>query len=190
MDDDEKSKEAGSERRKYFRVDDILPVVLRIVEGDRSRVKAKICSGFVPGLGSCLMHEEAHDDRIPPRLWEMLVDIQTKLSLVLERLCQQGEGLTRSESKPVSLSAAGIRLLTRDAFAMGQFVEVQMLLTVYAPVWIVVYGEVTRFSQEQDGEHEVAISFADMDEDIRDMINYYTLRRQREIIRKHRGYGS
>ena len=189
MGDDEKSKDAGSERRKYFRVDDILPVVVKGVEGDRSRVKAKICSGFSPGVSCRMTREEAHDERIPLRLWEMLVDIQNKLGLVLERLFQQSEGLTQAECKPVSLSAAGIALMTSEPFALDQFVEVQMLLTIHAPVWIVVYGKVTRFVEMEAGENELAISFADMDEDIRDMINYYTLKRQRELIRKQRGYG-
>ena len=136
-----------------------------------------------------MTHEEAHDERIPLRLWEMLVDIQTKLGMILEKLFQQNEGLTQAECKPVSLSAAGIGLLTRETFALGQFVELQMLLSMHTPVWIVVYGEVTRFVQMEAGENEVAVSFADMDDDIRDMINYYTLKRQREIIRKQRGYG-
>ncbi len=189
MDDGEKSNETASERRKYFRVDDILPVVVRVVTEDRSRVKAKICSGFASGGGIHQSHDEVLDDRIPPKLWDMLVDIQAKLNLVLEKLCQQSEGLTRAESKPVSLSAAGIGILTRDTFTVGQFVEVQMLLTMHAPVWIQVYGEVTRVSAAQDGENEVAIGFTDMDDDIRDTINYYTLKRQREIIRRQRGYG-
>jgi c-di-GMP-binding flagellar brake protein YcgR len=189
MDDDERSKDAGSERRKYFRVDDILPVVVKIVDGDRSRVKAKICSGFSPGVACRMTREEAHDEHIPLRLWEMLVEIQNKLGLILEKLFQQSEGLTHAECKPVSLSAAGIGLLTRQTFALGDFVEVQMLLAMHAPVWIVVYGEVTRFAEMETDENEVAINFADMDEDIRDMINYYTLKRQRELIRKQRGYG-
>jgi hypothetical protein len=189
MDDDERSRDAGSERRKYFRVDDILPVVVKIVDGDRSRVKAKICSGFSPGVGCRMTHEEVHDERIPLRLWEMLVDIQTKLGLILEKLFQQSEGLTQAECKPVTLSAAGIGLLTRETFVLEQFVEVQMLLTIHSPVWFVVYGEVTRFVAMESGENEVAIRFADMDDDIRDMINFYTLKRQRELIRKQRGYG-
>ncbi|HBD09399.1 MAG TPA: hypothetical protein DCZ69_14170, partial [Syntrophobacteraceae bacterium] len=97
-------------------------------------------------------------------------------------------GLSLAESKPVSLSAAGVRLLTRDTFALGQFVEVQMLLSLHAPVWIVVYGEVTRFCPLDTGENEVAVNFDEMDEEVRDMINYYTLKRQREVIRRQRCY--
>ncbi len=188
MGDNESSQEALGERRQYFRVDDILPVVVRVIHGDRSRVKAKVCTGFSAGAGAHLFHDETPDERIPPRLWEMLVDIQTKLSLMIDKLCQQGEGLVPSESKPVSISASGIRILTKDTFEIGQYVEVQMLLTLHAPVWIMVYGEVARFSSSDTGENEVAINFDDMDEDVRDMINYYTLKRQREVIRKQRGY--
>jgi len=36
------------------------------------------------------------------------------------------------------------------------------------------------------GENEVAINFDEMDEEVRDMINYYTLKRQREVIRRQR----
>jgi hypothetical protein len=188
MGDNENDKKASKERRQYFRVDDILPVVVRVLDTDRSRVKAKVCSGFSPGLATHQFHGEAPDERIPPPLWEMLVDIQTKLSLILNTLCQQSAGLSLAESKPVSLSAAGVRLLTRDTFALGQFVEVQMLLSLHAPVWIVVYGEVTRFCPLDSGENEVAVNFDEMDEEVRDMINYYTLKRQREVIRRQRCY--
>ena len=186
MGDNEIGKETSKERRQYFRVDDILPIVIRVMDGDRSRVKAKVCSGFSSGVPTHQFHGEAPDERIPAPLWEMLVDIQTKLSLILNTLSQQGAGLSPAESKPVSLSAAGIRVLTRDTFALGQFVEVQMLLTLHAPVWIVVYGEVARFSSLDGGENEVAINFDEMDEEVRDMINYYTLKRQREVIRRQR----
>jgi hypothetical protein len=188
MDDEEKLKGNGAERRKYFRVDDILQLAIRIVREDPSRVKAKVCSGIPTGLGAPQCHEAMVDERIPPRLWDMLVDIQSKLGLILEKLCQQTEGLTRGGNRRVTLSAAGISVFTPEAFSLGQFVEVQMLLTIHAPVWVVVYGQVTRCHQVQPDENEVAIDFTDMDEDIRDMINYYTLRRQREIIRKQRGY--
>jgi hypothetical protein len=188
MGDNESGKEASKERRQYFRVEDILPIVVRVLDRDRSKVKAKICSGFAPGLATPHFHGEVPDERIPPPLWEMLVDIQTKLSLILNTLCQQGAGLSPAESKSVSLSAVGIRLMTQDTFALGQLVEVQMLLTLHAPVWIVVYGEVIRFATVDTGENEVAINFDEMDEEVRDTINYYTLKRQREVIRRQRSY--
>jgi hypothetical protein len=189
MEQDDQAKSANEERRKYFRVDDVLPVVIKRIEDDPAKTKAMVCPGFFPGFGHAAAYDKPPDASVHPQLWDLLLEINSKLNLVLEKLCFENEGLTRAESKQVSLSAAGIRIRTRARYDLGATLEVQMLINTTGPVWVVVYGEVARLVDLADGECEVAINFFDMEDDVRDLINLYTLKRQREIIRKQRGYG-
>jgi c-di-GMP-binding flagellar brake protein YcgR len=54
-------------------------------------------------------------------------------------------------------------------------------------LWIAVYGKVLRTENLGEGRFEVAVQFSEMDETVQDVINRYTLKRQREIIRKRKG---
>jgi hypothetical protein len=188
MEPDDQAKTSHEERRKYFRVDDVLPVVIKRMSADMASTKAKVCPGFFPGFGFLTTHDKTPDADINPHIWEMLVEINNKLNLVLEKLSFESEGLTKAESKQVSLSAAGIRIRTRESYDIGTALEIQMLINTTSPSWVVVYGEVARVDQLDQGEYEIGVSFFDMDDEVRDIINYYTLKRQRELIRRQRGY--
>jgi hypothetical protein len=171
-----------SEKREYFRVDDIFPLITKKLRGNFACRKSRIFSGF---------SQEVHvmdlpDDSIHPQLWKMLVDISAKLSLVLERLLLESEGMTRAENKKVNVSAAGIRFTTEEKIELGDVVEVKMLLPACPPVGILTYGDVTRVLDLGKGEYEVALQFTDMDDEVRDELIQYALKRQREIIRKQR----
>jgi hypothetical protein len=188
MEQDDQAIKSKEERRRYFRVDDVLPVVIKRIREDIASTKAKICPGFFPGFGFLAAHEKTPDADTNPHVWEMLVEINNKLSLILEKLSFESEGLTRAESRQVSLSAAGISIKSRETYDIGTPLEVQMLIKTTSASWVVVYGEVARVEELGQGEYEIAISFFDMDDEVRDMINYYTLKCQREIIRRQRGY--
>jgi len=177
---------AQHERRTFFRVDDVVPVVLKNCQALPGEVKGKICSITCGPFGQ--PPEPDDSQGINPRLWEVLVDIQAKLNLILEKLSLQEQGLGQVAGKPVSLSASGLCLNTDARFEVGEFLEIQMLLNAPGPVWVMVYGQVTRSEPLPGGLRRIAIFFSDMDETVRDVITQHALRRQREMIRKKRGY--
>jgi c-di-GMP-binding flagellar brake protein YcgR len=61
-----------------------------------------------------------------------------------------------------------------------------MLLPANPPVGILTHGKVVKMQETGNGEYDVGLSFVDIDEEVRDAIIQYTLKRQREIIRKQR----
>jgi hypothetical protein len=171
-----------SEKREYFRVDDIFPLITKKVRSNFTCRKSRIFSGFSQEVHAM----DLPDDSIHPQLWKMLVDISAKLSLVLERLLLESEGMTKAENKKVNVSAAGIRFSTEEKIEVGDVIEVKMLLPACPPVGILTYGDVTRVLDLGNGEYEVALQFTDMDDEVRDELIQYALKRQREIIRKQR----
>ncbi len=169
-------------KRGYFRVDDVFPVIHRKVDEDGLRLESRIFSGY--GIS----HDELEvpDESIDPRLWKMLVDINAKLGMILERLNPESEGLCRAESIPVNISASGIRFTLAYKVEIGDILELKMLLPVYPRVGILTHGTVVRVEELDNGNFGTSLRFVDLVDEIRDTIIQYTLKRQREIIRRQR----
>ncbi len=185
MADGVEAKESCTERREYFRVTDVLSIVVKKIENMVGK-KARILSGFFSCLANVNVAEDLNDGKINPKLVQMLCEMNAKLDLILEKLSGNREEPGNVEPQEVSLSASGISFHTPDEFSLGDLVEVKMLLPLRPPTWIVLYGNVSRVVMEEDGGHEVAVHFGEMEDEARNLLSYYTIKRQREIIMQQR----
>lgn len=176
-------KRLWCDRREFFRVDDVFPVDCRKVADAGAAKKPKLVAGFGSEISGAL---ELPEDAIHPRLWNMLVDINTKLGMILERLDLHKEGFAQIENRRVNLSATGLKVITPEKAEVGDNLEIKMLLPTYPPIGILAFGRVVRVDKADNDEYELALHFDEMDEDIRDEIIQYTLKRQRELIRSQR----
>lgn len=173
------------ERPSSFRVEDVLLIALKKIE-DISCTKARLYSGFYSGIGLSVLEEDMPDEAINPRLWKKLISIEAKLNLILEKLIQNSDGFNQAQNRQLSLSEEDIRIVTPDVFAVGDFVEIKMLLPVNTPVWIILYGRVSQARGITSEQNEIWIQFSEMADDVKQIIGYYLLNRQREIVRKLR----
>lgn len=176
-----------SDKREYFRVDDFIQILARKVEDHGACMRSRIFSGYKINVPD----ELTPDESINPVLWKMLVDIHSKLGLILERLNPDSESLLKAEIKPVNISAAGIFFVMDEEVKKGDLVEVKMLLPDVLPIGIATYGRVVRAVDAGCGQYKVALSFEDIEDYIRDEIIQYTLRRQRDILarqKKNKGH--
>jgi hypothetical protein len=180
-------KESSVERREYFRVKDVLPTIAQRIEGMAGK-KSRVLSGYFSGLSVSHSVETPPDGTISPGLWKVLCDINSKVDLILDKLFGKTEETASAEVKEVSLSASGMSFPTQNEVALGDLMEVKIFLPLHPPVWVVVYGNVTRISEINDQEREVAIHFNEVEDEVRDTLSFYTIRRQREIIMKQRRY--
>lgn len=175
-------KRVWTGKRGYFRVDDRFPVIHKKVQAGGTLLESSIYTGH----GQELADLETTDDTVNPRLWRMLVDINAKLALILERLNIEGEGLAKAERIAVNISASGIRFAVDHAFDMGDLIEVKMLLPTNPAVGIVAYGKVVRIERPETAGTMVSLHFIYLTEEVRDVIIQYTLKRQRDIVRRYR----
>lgn len=169
-------------KRGYFRVDDRFPVIHKKAQAGETHLESRIYAGH----GLELADIETTDDTVNPRLWRMLVDINAKLGLILERLNIEGEGLAKAERIAVNISASGIRFAVDHAVEMGDLIEVKMLLPTNPAVGIVAYGKVVRIERPEAAGTVVSLHFIGLTEEVRDVIIQYTLKRQRDIVRRCR----
>jgi hypothetical protein len=182
-------EEMAEEKRAHFRVEDVLPVGVRKVEGACTCLKARMVRGFFPGCGVPTFEEGREEqESLPPALRKLLLQLDAKLNLVLEKLYLSGEEMLRVDNQSVSLSAAGIRLCTDAGFAVGDMAEIKLLVLSEGAAWLVLYGKVIRVAEARCGGQDTAIAFLEMEDEVRETLIRYTLRRQRELIRKQRGY--
>jgi PilZ domain len=175
-------KRVWTGKRGYFRVDDRFPVIHKKVNAGETLPESRIYAGY----GQELTELETTDDTVNPRLWRMLVDINAKLGLILEQLSIEGEGLVKAERTAVNISASGICFAFDHAVEKGDLIEVKMLLPTNPAVGIVAYGKVVRIEKPEAAKPLVSLQFIDLTEEVRDAIIQYTLKRQRDIVRRHR----
>jgi c-di-GMP-binding flagellar brake protein YcgR len=175
-------KQVGQEQRSFFRVDDIFPLEATKIKGGASYVKSKIFRG----CGFETSEIDLPDETINPKLWEMLVDINAKLTSILDKLFFDSEGFIKSENKIVNLSGSGIRFTMNEKVEPGDKLELKMLLPTGPPIGILTYGSVVRVNDIGNSQYEVSLQFSDMDDEVREEIIRYAINRQREIIRKER----
>ena len=179
----------STEHPSSLRVEDVLLIALKRIE-DISRTKARIYSGFYSGIGLSVLEEDLPDETINPRLWKKLISIDAKLNSILEKLIQNSDGFNQAQNRQVSLSEEDIRIQTPDILAADDLVEIKILLPVNAPVWIILYGLVSRFRALTSEENEVWIRFSEMADDVKQILGYYLFNRHREIVRKLRQQSS
>jgi hypothetical protein len=178
-----RARKTWSNSRGYFRVDDVVPLVARkVLPGEPMGVSRSFPFSEIvaPVKG-----EGAVPD-VNPRVWQMLVNIHTMLGMILERLDMETEGFLRAEKTHVNMSATGIAFRSKERFAVGDTLEVKMLLPARPPLGVIVYGNVIRADAAADGGTEIALHFMGMSEELRNDIIQYSLMRQREIIRSSR----
>ena len=115
-----------------------------------------------------------------PSMTQLLLQINTKLDSILDfhRITRRQDA---TRVKEVSLSASGIKLVSHETLAVGDLVEVHMLLTTDQPCWVVVGGSVARATPLPGGEGcQVAIQFTATNAAIEDAIATYALKKQKE----------
>ncbi len=166
------------ERRRYFRVDDVMPIVARKINSNclyRSRVF--LGSGFT-------FSQEPPDASIHPKLWQMLYDINAKISMILERLeLMEDRELVNAPLVKVNLSAVGARFQISERVSKGDLLEIKMLLPTFPTTGLVLYGKVVRVECVGNGRYEVAVDFSDAEESIREIILKYTIDKQRQHLK-------
>jgi hypothetical protein len=173
-----------SERRQYFRVDDVFPVASKKVDSESAFRGAKML--LEHQYDAELPDADLQDKTINPALWNMLVNINRKLGMIMEHLHLQSEGLVKIEPAKVNISASGMRFVVNERLEKDDVVEVKMLLPTHPPTAIVAYSNVVRVDATKDDKYDIALIFSHMNDDVREEIIRYTINRQREIIKKHK----
>lgn len=188
-----KNQGKDGEKRGFFRVDDVIPVVANPVsftnEADKKVIKDTATSQAFPLFDLETEQERIDEERFPEgsgdsRMYEMLKEMKAKLDFLINHLLVEKEGLLSTEKKMVNISASGVRFTVKQPVSEKDVMEIKLLLPTYPPVAVFAYGEVKRVKKLDDDTYEVALEYLNMGESVKNKIIQYTLDHQREYIRK------
>lgn len=171
----------SGKERDSFRVNDILSVKARKVsEGEAASMRSRVLTGFSLEAADT----GPADETLQPQVWKILVAINKKLDLIMERLHLESEKFVAVENRRVNLSESGMLFTIDEHVEAGDIIEIKMILPEYPPVGILTFGKVVRVNNKGDSTYDIAVHFLDTDIDskVKDQIVKYLLRRQREIL--------
>ncbi|MBF0559167.1 MAG: PilZ domain-containing protein [Nitrospirae bacterium] len=175
------AEEQFSKMREFSRVDAYLPMqVMRVVPAEERETIRSRTSGQATSM----------ETRDLPDLQDKLLNdwirlLNAKLDTVVNMLVLQREGFSTIPVTRVNVSGGGLGFLTRERYALGNILEIKVVLPMMPPVALFVYGEVVKLDLLKN-VYSIATKFVAMDEDVRDEVVKYVFRRQREILREQR----
>jgi|GEM_PF-277246 len=187
-----KLKWQWQDRREFFRIDDIIPIRAKKISHEK-KGPSRITFGEPQLLPLPYLLSDKGIMDIPETgqfqqgldsaILKLLLEINKKLDILLEERGFSPEEEIRPQ--PVNISAGGIRFLIDEKVSKGDLMEIRMHLCTCPPLKIITYGEVVRVT-EKDNKYEVAVSFKNSEEEVREAILRYTLQKQRELLKKQR----
>lgn len=184
-------------RREYIRADVRFPARCRLLNPQEIEMVQKgLTAGlFRAGFTTALMDELAEEIPLGSEnepVYRCFQMINNKLDFVIDQLAlmEQGESLTLREV--TELSGSGLKFLSGEFMAAGNFLKMELLLPVTLQFRIEMIVEVLRTEELPPKEtapaerYLVAAKIAAIEEDAREAIIRTVFRRQRKLIRMER----
>jgi hypothetical protein len=162
------------DQRESFRIEDSLSFMVYTLEGRESSPSDEAVGDLEGLLKAALPYKD-----IDPLIWKLLIHIDKKLDLILERLPID---LMKIEPRPVNLSADGMRIKVRKKYDLTEKVKIKMLLPDLPPKEVIATGTVVRIVPVGEGVYELALHFSDLNEEVREEIVQHALKQQRKSL--------
>lgn len=187
------------DRREFFRIDDTIRVGLRRVapeelEGRLERLEQGVEGSFtvmasLAAITAQLAVPLRRIEHEQPDVAAYLKGIDRKLEVLGRAFIAQDPVLASQDAVAVNLSAGGMGLDTREAFAPQTQVEIRMLLFP-SFTGVLTYGEVVACDPGLDAggapAYHLRVEFTHIREQDRDILIRHILRRQGETLRARR----
>ncbi len=186
------------ERRRFFRIDDLVHLSYRVVASDDlpdtlEQLEHSVADSFsvVPNLNAlsqqmapCLHKIEQSD----PDVANYLRSIDQKIEMLGRAISAKDSGITDQPARPVNLSAGGLAVRAAEAVEEGATLEIKMLL-LPSFTGILTYGSVVACEPMDDDDEYgycLRVDFSHMRDVDRDALIRHLLRRQADLLRKRR----
>jgi hypothetical protein len=176
----EELNDSYENRREYSRVSAYIPFEVHIVPPElRPDIRSRIYSETV------LPDIKALPDVQDQILSGWLTMLNAKLETIIRLLTVHKEGFDCMPFKYVTISGSGMSFKSLEPFALGDILEIKMMLSMSQSVALYVYGEVRQIDSQQN-VHYISVQFTGADDAIRDEIIRFVFEKEREILREKR----
>ncbi len=166
--------------REYARVSAFLPIRIRPVsEVERQGLRSRIV------VESALTEHREMPEVEDEALAACLHMLNSKLDSIIRLLALQSNSSRELDFARVNISAGGVSTSSSQCYAVGDHVEIRLMLATSSFTILYVYGKVVGCDTSRE-KFELCVAFTEIDDDIRDQIEKYVFQKQREILRKKR----
>jgi hypothetical protein len=195
--------EVQGNRREHVRVDGSLRLrVTPIDPGDLPAEKQRVLSPGELATAALESHLANWSSRTGIRISEAgtanrsltgaLDRLEAKLDLIFNLLVE--DRLNREnygEEVRCDIGGGGIRFVSGDVYAVGQFLRVEIFVRDYPPFLLRAVSQVVRVEENDNPKwgrepYRVSLKFVDVAEPIREKLIQYIFRIQREAVRRAR----
>lgn len=187
--------EEFQEKRRYFRVNDTINLLHRVIDEKRihehSRVSSDVLSGCSLAVALDVLNQEAAAlaprlDRRDPEMFEYLKILDNKINLIAQSLNPQQDEFSEHDKRDVSLSAAGVAFSNDEAIAVGALLELRMVLTSCLAV-IIAFGRVAQCkdisSDNPEHPYAICVEYINMKEEDRELLIKHVIKKQMQQLR-------
>ena len=122
-------------------------------------------------------------ENVDPFVINSLIDINTKLSLVLSMLSCEETCIFTQQPMEANLSEGGIGFTIKEEVEEGQFLEMELLMPSFPTAVMKVWGRVVRTNPLPEGGYRVGVEYTHIREEDQDRIVHYLFKKQREMLR-------
>lgn len=171
----------SDEKRNFIRVETFLNLTVRQISDEEGTcLKARYAIDMIP---FAMPHPHEVADKA---INEWFLYLNAKLDVILSLLKHQQADISCELPRKVNISEGGMNFFHDVAFPNDSILEIKVMLPMFPPVFIIVYGKVVSCRKDNNG-YQVGVSFLEMEEDIRDEIFRFVFKIQRDMLREKRG---
>lgn len=183
------------EKRRYFRVNDTINLLYKVIDKKNTDAASHVSNDV---LGNCsltsaldVLTEEARMlsprlERRDPEMFEYLKIIDTKINLIAQALSIQSGQFSEHDTREVSLSATGLAFSNEKAIAVGELMELRMLLTSCMAV-IVAYANVVQCKDisrdSPDRPFAICVEYVNLKEEDQELLIKHVVKKQLQQLR-------
>lgn len=170
-------------KRSYARSSTLLPTkIRRLTPTEREGLACRVVTGGI-----------VIDDGPPPPVNDEKLDpwlnmINAKLDYLIRLTPSRKAEDVYAEIEPLNIGGGGMGLVTTEHFALDEMVEIKIVVRVYPPKVLYLYGNIIRIDAvpEKPDIYTLGIQFSEMREDVRDEILLFDFKghRQKMMARK------
>lgn len=191
------NKDAGNDKRKYFRIDDMVCFSYRVISWSEVRSSQEADS-------SLPVHKitlKANLDRLSRELQPLyniikssnsnvatyLASLDKKITILSEYLLEDDEIENDIEPQQVNIGGGGLMFVSEKPIVSGAMLELKMKLLPEC-MSISSYAKVISCVQMDESseqkKYNISVEFESMDDDVRDLITRHVLIKERALINK------
>lgn len=159
------------EKRRHPRADAYIRIGVRRLSLEKQTAYFSKISAAAASIGA---ESVAESDLEVNDVTKWLLDLQEKahtMGRILDS-ADKADGFHGLKYKQINLSGSGVRFLCNTRCNVNDLIELRMILPVEPPVPILIYGEVVRVLESDDGYAAAAEFIAESDEIRRDIAQF------------------